>query len=212
MFNSIHLKIEAGLLAILAIVLFLAHHYYTSYQEQKDQKENVEKLFSKKSAEVELYKNRQGQIVAKTQAIELENKTIKQLVKDGNLPWLKNFEGLKSNFKNLETAFQVQSKLIDSLKAKIHDHQVIYIDKKGDTVKFTAHDINFKDKWSEITVKQISPDSANLKYSIDVPLEGVSYWHRKWFLGKKHEEIEVTSENPHVKINKVLHITTSKKK
>jgi len=209
---GIRLKVEIFLLLILGLSIFLAHIYYIKYQEQKEQKQNIELLFSNKVKELETYKNKQGQIVVKNEVPEINNKEVKNLVKQGNLQFLKEFNNLKKNYRNLESAYQIQSKVIDSLNVDLSKTPEIYVNKKGDSVKFIAHNINYEDKWLELQLKQITPDSANLKYSVYVPLDGVLYWKRTWFLGKKHYFSEVTSSNPHIKINKLLNIKITGKK
>lgn len=203
---SLRTKLEGLFIILLGISIFLAHSYYNKYLEQKNEKENIELLFSKKEAEIELYKNKHGQLVAKNEAVSLENKSIKELVKDGNLQFLKQFDNLKRNYKNLENAYEIQAKISDSLKSKLNFIDTSYVTSKGDTVKFKAFSWGIKDKWREISLKQITPDSVYFKEEQNVPLDGVLYWKRKWFLGKKHYFSEVTSENPHVRINKLLTI------
>jgi hypothetical protein len=208
---SLRLKIEAGLVLLLIITGVLLYTFYNKYREEKAQKQGVEQLFSKEQMKTQYYKNKSGEEVAKNQAVVLENNTIKQLVKDGNLSFLKEFQGLKKSYKNLEYAFQVQSQSIDSLRIHPKDTTITYIDKKGDTIKFVAKDWKKQDKWSKFDYKQVSPDSAVLKYEVDAPIDGVLYWKRKWFLGKKKYFSEMTSSNPHVHIPQILELKVGKK-
>src|SRR6478735_428929 len=83
-------KWVAGFLFLL--VSLSAYVFYNKYKEEKEQKEGVEQLFSKQQTETQIYKNKYGQIVSRTAGLILENKTIKQLVKDGNLSFLKEFQ------------------------------------------------------------------------------------------------------------------------
>ncbi len=211
MFN-LRTKIEIFLLLILGTSIFLAHTYYNKYLEQKEQKQNIELLFSNKEKELQVYKNKQGQTVSKNETVQLNDGSIKDLVKQGNLQFLKEFDNLKKNYRNLETAFKIQTKSIDSLRVMMIDTSEVYVDKKGDSIKFIAHNFNYQDKWSDFQLKQYSPDSAEFKYQVYVPLDGVMYWKRNWFLGKKHYFTEVTSENPHIKINKLLSVKITGKK
>ncbi len=212
MLTSFRTKLEGILILALLVLGFLFHLYYTKFQEEKSQKESVEQLFSKQQTETQYFKNRYGETVSRTKSLVLENTTIKQLVKDGNLGFLKEFQGLKSNYKNLEYAFQALSKSVDSLHIHIKDTTTVYIDSKGDTVKFVAHNWKKEDKWSKFDYKEVSPDSALLKYEVDVPIDGVLYWKRKWFLGRKKYISEMTSTNPHVKIPQLLELKVGKKK
>jgi hypothetical protein len=208
---SLRVKIEAGIVLLLIVSSSFLYIFYNKYKEEKEQKEGVEQLFSKKQAEVYIFKNKYGREVSRNNSIVLENKTIKQLVKDGNLQFLKEFEGLKKNYKNLEYAFHSLSKSVDSLHIHLKDSIINYVNEKGDTVKFVAKNWKKQDKWSKFDYKEISPDSAILKYEVDVPLDGVLYWKRRWFLGKKHYFSEMTSENPHVKIPELLELKVGRK-
>jgi len=208
----IRTKFEIGLILLLLISFYFGRLFYNKFQEQKEQKEEVEQLFSKKQAEISLYKNKYNEIVSKNETITLENKTIKELVKNGNLSFLKEFESLKKNFKNLESAYQIKSKVEDSIKVKILPEEEEYVDEEGDTIEFEAQNWKYADKWSDFDVRQVAPDSVSFKYTVNVPLDGVVYWKRKWFLGKKKYFSEITSENPHVKIPEFLNIKVGRKK
>jgi len=209
---SLRTKIEAALGVTLLICIFLLHIYYNKFQEEKSQKQGIEQLFSKKQAEVELYRNHNNQLVTQNEAVTLENKSVKDLVKQGNLSFLKDFDNLKKNYKNLEFAYQMQVRISDSLKSKLQFKDTVYITSKGDTIKFKAFSWETKDKWRDISLKQVSPDSVLFKEHQLVPLDGVLYWKRKWFLGKKRYWAEATSENPHVTIPKLLNLRIGKKK
>ncbi len=211
MIVSLRTKIEAVFILLFLIICTSSYVFYKKYQEEKSQKEGVEQLFSKQQTETQYYKNKYGETVSRTQSVVLENKTIKQLVKDGNLSFLKEFKDLKNSYKNLEYAFQAQSKSIDSIKIHLKDTVVSYVDSKGDTIKFVAKDWKKEDKWSKFDYKELSPDSAILRYEVDVPIDGVLYWKRKWFLGKKKYFSEMTSSNPHVKIPQLLELKVGKK-
>ena len=143
---SLRTRIEAALGVTLLICIFLLHLYYNKFKEEKAQKQGVEQIFSKKQAEVELYKNHNGQLVAKNEAVTLENKTVKDLVKQGNLQFLKDFDNLKKNYRNLEFAYQMQVKISDSLKGKLNFKDTSYVTLKGDTIKFKAFNWETKDK------------------------------------------------------------------
>jgi len=211
MLVSFRTKLEALLVLIVIVLAFLFHMYFTKYHEEKTQRQGVEQLFSAKQQEVVTYKNKYGEVVGRTQGLVLENQTIKQLVKDGNLQFLKEFQDLKGSYKNLEFAYQALSKSVDSLHVKLSDTTRNFIDHKGDTIKFQAHDFKYKDKYAEFNLKQFSPDSASFKYMVEVPVDGVFYWKRKWFLGKKHYFSEITSPNPHVHIPQLLELKVGKK-
>lgn len=209
------MKIQIGLVILLVLSLGTLKFYYSKYQNEKKQKEGVQQLFSKKQSEIELYKNKQGQLVAKNEVVELENKTIKALVKEGNLSWLTELQGVKKNMRNLESAYRLRTQVLDSILVKLNDTTRTYITIKGDTIEFKAKDWSYSDKFSSFKSYQITPDSSIFTYNISVPLSGAVYWKRKhpflWIFSKKVYKSELTSENPNVKIIQMDNIKVSKK-
>ena len=132
------------------------------------------------------------------------------MVEDGNLQWLKQFEGLNKRMNNLEHAYKISLKAMDSINLKLSDTIRYYVSTKGDTIKFTAKNWKYKDEWGDFKFEQISPDSGEFKYLVNVPLSGVTYWDRKWFLGKKRYKTEVHSDNPHIKLSELIDIKVVK--
>ena len=185
------------------------------YSRMKSEKESVQKLFSKKMEEVEVYKNRFNNVVTKNEAIQLESRTIKSLVEDGKLSQLKQLEGLNKRMNNLEFAYKITAKALDSVNIHLQDTSRWYVDSKGDSVFFKATDFKYSDKWASFKAKQISPDSTTLTYSVTAPLTGAMYWKRKrpilWIFSKKEFFGEVYCENPHVVIPELVNIKVSKK-
>jgi hypothetical protein len=180
------------------------NYYRTKYKQEKESKEVLDKLTSQQDFIIKTYKNKNDQLVVQTEILELQANTVKDLAKRQELQWLKEFEGLKKNLKNLESGYKLQALATDSVKAKLETLQLFSIDYKGDTIIYKGMQFVYTDEFTTLTAKQLTSDSINVKYSVKVPLSGVVYWHRKWFLGKKTYKAEVTSSNPNVEISEVL--------
>lgn len=204
--------------AIVLLIILLSTgygvltHYKNRYEEEKSNKENLIKLTSGKDLIIKRYQNKNDNLVVRAQQLEFENKTIKTLAEEGQLTWLKEFEGLKKNMKNLESAYKLQAKATDSVKAKLEELEGYYINDDGDTVLYKGMKFNFQDKFTTLKARQISPDSISVTYNIEVPLAGAVFWKRKWFLGKKQYYSEMSSENPNVVIDSVISLTAKKRK
>ncbi len=202
-----------SLIVLLLVSLSVLHHYYDKYKIEKAEKENVILLHSKAIEQVEHYKNAYGHIVAKNEAIVLENRDIKELVKNGNLAWMNELQGIKKNLKNLEFAYKITTHVMDSLSVMLLDTTRFYI-VKGDTIRFEAKDWEYTDKWGKFSAKQLMPNKIDFKYDITVPLDGALIWKRKhpylWILSKKEYSSELYSENPHVKVTELVNIKVKK--
>lgn len=207
-------------ISLLVVIILLMGaaigRYHNMYSRMKSDKENVQKLFSKKIEEVEVYKNRFNNVVAKNEAVTVENRTMRELVEGGKLEQLKQLEGINRRMSNLEFAYKITARALDSVKVHLQDTSRWYVDDKGDTLIFKATDFKYSDKWSSFKAKQIRPDSSILTYSVTAPLTGAMYWKRKypilWIFSKKEYFGEVFCENPHVVIPELLNVKVGKKK
>jgi hypothetical protein len=209
-------KTTSLLVVIIVGLCFVIFRYHNLYSRMKSQKDNIQLLYSKKMDEVDTYRNRFNNVVTRNEAIQLENRTIKALVKDGELAQLKQLEGLNRRMNNLEFAYKITARALDSVRIHLQDTSRFYIDDKGDTVLFKSTSFRYTDKWASFKGVQVSPDSLVLNYSINAPLTGAMYWKRKtpilWIFSKKEYWSEITSENPHVQIPELLTIKALRKK
>jgi hypothetical protein len=199
------------LLILLIAAVGIADYYRSKYEIEKKEKESVVALTAHQGLIIKDYKNKNDQLVTRATALEFENKTVRELAESGELKWLQEFEGLKKNLRNLESAYRLQTKVVDSVKVKLQTLQLFYINSHGDTIIYQGMKFNYEDKFASISALQVTPDSLHVKYSVDVPISGTLYWKRKWFLGKKTYQAEVTSANPNVKISDVITFKTNKK-
>lgn len=208
-------KLILGLVIVIAVLAIILSRVIGNYNRLKEEKENVQSLFSDRVREVEIYKNRFGQTVHKNEALTLENNTIKELVKDGSLAQLKQLEGLNKRMNNLEFVYRLTAKALDSVRIRLQDTTRLYVTPNGDSVYYRATAFKYSDKWASFKATQLSPDSITLKYSVTVPLTGAMFWKRKhpvlWIFSKKEYFGEITSENPHVVIPELLNIKVGKR-
>lgn len=205
-------KLVAGIAAVLLIIsLFSAVSILSNKLAQSDSdNQNLIKLHSAEVQKVEYYSTKLGQEVATNQATVLSNKAMKDLVQSQEMAWLNNFKDLKRSMKNLEVAQQMTARAYDSLKVRLEETKKYYISPKGDTIKFLK--MKLEDEYNRVTAEQVSRDSGVLVVDIKVPLQQAIYWDKKWFLGKKSYNSDVTSPNKKVTITKLQTIITRKKK
>ena len=206
------------IILIVAVIALAAGNWklYSLYVGMRSEKENVQSLYSNKTNEIEVYKSRDGQMVTRNEAVSIENKTLKQIIKDGQFSQVKNLEGLNKRMNNLETLYQLSLTVQDSLRLKLQIELKKYIAENGDTVLFQATNFKYSDKWSNFKASQVTPDSADFIYTVSTgDVTGAFYWKRKhpilWVFSKKEYWGEVTAENPHVAIPKLTNIRVGKK-
>lgn len=200
------------LFSLLAGAATIANIYINKFKVEKADKEAVIALTGEQQKIMKAYKNKEGKLVTRVNTLDFQNKTIKSLMEEGQLGWLKEFEGLKKSLKNLEYAYKLQAIASDSMKVKLDNFSSFYISPEGDTIVFQGMKFKHTDKYTEIKAVQISLDSVNVTYHVNVPISGTLYWNRKWFLGKKYYEAELVSDNPKVSIPEVISLTAGKKK
>ena len=97
------------------------------------------------------------------------------------------------------------------MNAKLNKLQLAYVNDAGDTVFYQGIKASYKDKYADLKVTQISPDSVKFVYHIQVTLTGALYWKRKWFLGRKHYQAEMLSDNPNVVLDSIVTLKVKKK-
>ena len=194
---------------ILAIVA--AFFFYSTIRigrelslERADKNEVI-KAYSQSSKEAKEYQNKYGQIVNRVEAVTLENKSLKKMIAEGYMPQLKGLEGVKKNVKNLESVVQSQTKIIDSLKVKSQRIDTVYVNAKGDTVRWQRFKARYEDKFSVIEVDEMLPGEALFEYSVGTGKQTIAlFWKKKWFFGKRKYYGEAVCENPKAKVDSLV--------
>lgn len=183
------IRIYAIVIVIVLLLTSLSGCYwlYGQWRAAEKEKKSLVELNGKSFKEVSYYKNKLGDEIAKNETIQLESKTVKELVKEGQLPILKEFEGLKKNYHNLETLLQASIRMNSQLSLQVqNDSSFKYQDEFRHLIGRITHDS--------------TGYTAHITDTTEVPIDIVIYWKRKWFLGKKSYQAEAISKNRSAKI------------
>jgi hypothetical protein len=162
--------------------------------------------FANKSESLtETYSNAYNNQIARTKSIEISLANVQALRNTERLKYLKQFEGLKKDLKNLQEGITVIANINeDSIPVKI-----VMVPCK-DSIKVFQYQL--VDEWNSISAMVLDTP----KFDIKVPIHSVVYWQRKnkilWFrMGKKQWFIESMSPNHLIQITKQELIRVSKK-
>lgn len=194
------------LILIIVVLAIAGSIFFNRWLVLREQNKQITQYAIQKSMEVEYYKLENGQLVATKDAAILDLKTVKKLSEDKDLQWIEQFEGIKKNLRNLETATQINTETIASMKGNITDTVVVV-----DSTEHKAFSFDNSDKWMEVKGVVI-PDlkTVDTFVKVQVPIEGVMFWKRKKVLGLriggKEWSSEFTSPNPYTKITNLNQI------
>ncbi len=196
MFNPIT-KYMALFIAILGAIIWGLMTKLNTALSERDQATDYATQSSK---QISYYKNKADEEVAKKDAVTLDYKLLQTLSKNNELQWLKQFEGLKSNLKNLEQATQVNTATIASFSTVGKDTTV-----QIDSVYHPAFTFENKSQYileTGTVIPELKRVDSHIE--VEVPIDLVVYWQRKKFLllriGKKEYKTEATSPNKATKI------------
>lgn len=200
------------ILILLAAICGMATYLmYRQWRAAMEANRNLVTYATQKDAFLTYYVNEYNKEVAKKDAVVLEYSTFKKLAEDNHLEYLKNFEGLKRNLKNLEVATNINSETIANLKGGMTDTTYVV-----DSTAHRAFSFNISDEWMEVKGVAI-PDLKEIRPSVrvNVPIQGVMYWERKKILGlrlgRKKYSTEFTSPNPYTKITNTEQIIVKRR-
>lgn len=154
---------------------------YKKWRSAEQESKSLTKLNGSNSKIVHYYKNKYGNQVAVNDALQLENKTIRGLIKEGGVNELKQFNKIPA--KKISGFAGMTVQLRDTITTKLN------LDGSFSNLNAFNSVFGF-----------VNTDSSGSKFiqltSIDsIPLNIVVYWHRKWFLGKKSYKVEATTPN-----------------
>ncbi len=152
-----------------------------------------------------VYKNKYGDQVIKTQALEVDKVNLEVLSKSKELQWLKKFEGLKKNASNLQSASSFSTDFnLDAVPEKIK-----YIRVK-DSLKITEFSIH--DQWNNIhaMVTEIPEISISDRYYGVVYMKRPKGWFWKFQWSKWESVSEITNSNKLIRIDSVAVIVIKK--
>lgn len=191
-----------GLILLSAFILMPL--FYNKWRDSEAREKQLTEYVNKKSTEVRHYKNELGKEVAKNELLELDRKSFKALQEEFSYLH-KEFDGVKKNLRNVEHVTQITAQIIDSLKLPTNDTTMVI---NNEIVNVKTFD--YQDDYNRVS-GIVMKDSTSVHLEIEVPLDGVVYWERKWFLGKKIYTTEMTSKNSKVHITKLESIRVTKR-
>jgi len=151
--------------------------------------------------EVEIYRNKVGVVVTKSEQLELSLANVERLRDTERLQFLKQFDKLKKDLRNLEAAGTFDW-LVEEDSIPMSESFVPC----PDSIKVFT--FKLKDAYNDIEAKVIDTP----RFDIRVPINYIDYWERKWFLGKKKWYRETTSPNKLIRLEAQESFVVSKKK
>jgi hypothetical protein len=89
---------------------------------------------------------------------------------------------------------------VTGANAKVHDTITAPMWYKDSVGREGERCFAYGDEWTTVTGCVDTTGKVALEYSIDVPVTVVTYWKRRWLLGRKRRYVDATSNNPNVKL------------
>jgi hypothetical protein len=162
------------------------------------------------------YINLHGRLVNQNKVLKLSARSAEQLSRSEELAWVRKYDGIKKDLRNLEQATRLEATVgVSVVGPNSPPDSIIYsvgrVDssRQGQTRKF-----EYLDSYNRIRVVSW-PDSTSVTGEISVPIEGVVFWQRKRVLGlrlgRKEYLSEFSSANPWVRITRHELISVRKK-
>lgn len=199
--TTITLGILIILLAALGIQTVRAARYRAKMVIAENEREQVITFANAAKIETEKYKNELGNVINRTEQLELTIKNVNELKETERLKFLQEFSRLKNNLKNLEEAGRFDW-LIDE------DSIPMEIVSVPCTDTLRAFNYRLKDEYNDIEAMVLDTPRLNIR----VPIYYAELWDRKWFLGKKRYYIETTSPNKLIRLEAQETFKVSKRK
>lgn len=174
-------------------------------------KEHKETIRFAKAEELKatVYENKLGRETAKVQVLELSNRNLRLLRESDRIEFVKQFEGVKKNLRNIEQVLQAEVAFNRDWMLLNRDTVIMINDGTRRAITFTH-----RDEFNTITGITYG-DTTRLQMNITVPLQGAVIWKRKKILGiglgRKQYEAHLTSLNPNVTITGLELIRVSRK-
>lgn len=191
---------------------FAGRHFVSQIKELKKQKQELISFNNSATQELERTKNKLNQEVVKTEELTLTNDNLKRLADDRIQGLLNQFSALKSDFRNLEQAFQIDSEIRSTDRVTTYDTTIVRSSKDTTVTYIKAKAFKFESQWKKGDGLVLS-DSVIINQTIQVPLDGVVYWKRNFPLfGKKIYSTEFTSANPEVVITNLQNIKVRRRR
>jgi len=199
--TTLTIAILVILLAAIGIQTVRASRYKIKATLAENERDQAVVFATDTKKEVEIYRNKVGVVVTKSEQLELSLANVERLRETDRLQFLKQFDRLKKDLRNLEAAgtfdWLVEEDSIPMVESFVPCPDSIRV--------FTYR---LKDQYNDIEAKVIDTP----RFDIRVPINYIDYWDRKWFLGKKKWYRETTSPNKLIRLEAQESFVVSKKK
>lgn len=199
--TTITIAILVILLAAIGIQTVRASRYKIKATLAENERDQAVVFATDTKKEVEIYRNKVGMVVTKSEQLELSLANVERLRDTERLQFLKQFDKLKKDLRNLEAAgtfdWLVEEDSIPMTESFVPCPDSIKV--------FT---FKLKDQYNDIEAKVIDTP----RFDIRVPINYIDYWERKWFLGKKKWYRETTSPNKLIRLEAQESFVVSKRK
>ncbi len=199
--TTITIAILVILLAAIGIQTVRASRYKIKATLAENERDQAVVFATDTKKEVEVYRNKVGMVVTKSEQLELSLANVERLRDTERLQFLKQFGKLKKDLRNLEAAGT-----FDWLVEEDSIQMVETFEPCPDSIKVFTYKL--KDAYNDIEAKVIDTP----RFDIRVPINYIDYWDRKWFLGKKKWYRETTSPNKLIRLEAQESFVVSKKK
>lgn len=206
------MKLTTSLIIALLIAIGLIGFYRKRALKFKEERAHAykaldlsQRMASEEGRKAEYYRTKNGLLVSKSEALEIDNKALAK----SNQEWINKFGKLKKDYRNLEFAFNAKIDVSDTVTGTATDSVFVYV---TDSTGYQLKEYTFTDEWATITAKEIGDNKALFTYRVTVSVSGILYWDRKWFLGRKRYWGVASSDNPNASIPELVMLKTGGKR
>lgn len=199
--NRLNLIILGVLLLIITALFFYVKHL----QGVIESKSSFENLYTIEHQKALKFQDDAGHWRSRAQIAEVTQDNLLDIAELKGLAT--EFKELKRNLKNLDSYSQINTTTDIHRTIKLKD--TIILNQKSVVVQ--GKTFNYSDKFDTIKGVVVN-DSVQWQIKHKDSLEVVSYWKRKWFLGKKTYECEIKSTNPNTQISYQKNLKVKRKK
>jgi len=199
--TTITIGVLVILLAAIGIQTVRASRYKIKATLAENERDQAVVFATDTKKEVEIYRNKVGVVVTKSEQLELSLANVERLRETDRLQFLKQFDKLKKDLRNLEAAGTFDWLVEEDSIPMVESFELC-----PDSIRVFT--FKLKDAYNDIEAKVIDTP----RFDIRVPINYVDYWDRKWFLGKKKWYRETTSPNKLIRLEAQESFVVSKRK
>jgi len=199
--TTLTIAILVILLAAIGIQTVRASRYKIKATLAENERDQAVVFATDTKKEVEIYRNKVGVVVTKSEQLELSLANVERLRETDRLQFLKQFDKLKKDLRNLEAAGTFDWLVEEDSIPMVESFELC-----PDSIRVFT--FKLKDAYNDIEAKVIDTP----RFDIRVPINYIDYWERKWFLGKKKWYRETTSPNKLIRLEAQESFVVSKRK